>query len=374
MMPLLDRPRSEYRALTWAALIAAAVIGYLAAPVAVGILLGTLLAFIAQPLHERLQRHLWRKASALVTVWVATAVVLGSVVGLFWMLAVKGTAHMGELIAALGPDAPGGGALAALGRLASRLGFEPTEVPMRVRALADGAATRFAGYASAVLSVTASTLLALFFMMLAMHFVLRNTHAVLRLAVETLPLKPEWTHALFLEFRRVGKTTLFGTVATGFAQGLLATLGYWIFGVPDPLFYGALTAVASLVPGVGTLLVWVPAGVVMIATGRPIGGVFELIWGAAMVVGVSDYVIRPRLVGHENQLPSLVTFTALFGGVGAFGLEGLIVGPVLMSLGIAVLRLYSREFQERRAVGQPMVRLAPAATPPRPPPLATHRG
>jgi predicted PurR-regulated permease PerM len=258
--PPRDRPRSEYRALTWAALIAAAAIVYVAEPVALGILLGTLLAFIAEPLDLRVQRHLGPKASALVTVLVATVVVFGSGASLVWMLAAKGTAHMGELIAALGPDAPGGGALAALGRVAGQVGFSPEEVPMRARALAEGAATRLAGYASALLSVTATTLLTLFFMTLSMHFVLRNAQAVVRLAVETLPLKPEWTQTLFVEFRRVGKTTLFGTVTTGLAQGLLATLGYWISGVPDPIFFGAMTAVASLVPAVGTLLIWVPPG------------------------------------------------------------------------------------------------------------------
>lgn len=352
-MPLSDnageRHHSEHRALTWAALIAAAAIGYVVEPVALGVLLGTLLAFIAQPLFGRLERRIGAKAGALLTVAIATVVVLGSVVGLVWMLASKGTVHMRELIAALGPDAPGGGALAAIGRLASRLGFAPEEVPQRARALAEAAATSVAGSAAALLSVTATTLLTLFFMMLSMHFILRNAQLVLRLAQAILPLKPEWTVALFNEFRRVGKTTLFGTLATGVAQGLLATFGYWITGVPDPLFYGAVTAVASLVPAVGTTLVWAPVGVVMIVTGHVAGGVGELVWGAVMVVGVSDYVIRPRLVGHENELPALLTFVALFGGVEALGLKGLIVGPVIMSLGIAVLRLYAREVRGQGA-------------------------
>ena len=67
-----------------------------------------------------------------------------------------------------------------------------------------------------------------------------------------------------------------------------------------------------------------------------------------MVVGLSDYVIRPRLVGSESASPALVTFSALFGGVEAFGLKGLVLGPVLMSLAIAVLRLYGREVELKR--------------------------
>jgi predicted PurR-regulated permease PerM len=96
------------------------------------------------------------------------------------------------------------------------------------------------------------------------------------------------------------------------------------------------------------LLVWVPAGIVLIVSERAVSGTFLLIWGACVVVGISDYVIRPRLVGSESATPALVTFAALFGGVEAFGLKGLILGPVLMSLAIAVLRLYGQEAQLRR--------------------------
>ncbi len=338
-----DRRRSELRALTWAALLAVAAIAYVAEPLGLGLLLGTLLAFVVQPLNGRLERWVGPRAGALLTTALATVLVTGAIAGLVWMLAAKGAVHLSELIAALGPGAPGGGALATLGRWASRLGFSPEEVPERARAWTEAAAARLAGNASALLSVTTSTLLTLFFMMLALHFVLRQPQLVVRAALAVLPLRPEWTSELFNEFRRVGKTTLFGALVTGVAQGLLATLGYWIAGVPDPIFYGGVTAVVSLVPAVGTTLVWAPVGLVWIFTGHPVGGTFELIWGALVVVGVSDYVIRPRLVGGENELPALLTFVSLFGGVEAFGLKGLIVGPVLMSLGVAVLRLYARE-------------------------------
>ena len=82
--------------------------------------------------------------------------------------------------------------------------------------------------------------------------------------------------------------------------------------------------------------------------GHTARGVLVLVWGAAIVVGVVDYFIRPRLVRGEKGLPTLVIFAALFGGVEAFGLKGLIVGPVLMSLAISVLRLYASEVRKRR--------------------------
>jgi predicted PurR-regulated permease PerM len=86
----------------------------------------------------------------------------------------------------------------------------------------------------------------------------------------------------------------------------------------------------------------------LIVTGHPARGVLELAWGAVAVVGLSDYVIRPRLVGGEGGTPALVTFAALFGGVEVWGLKGLIMGPVVMLVAIAVLRIYVREQEARR--------------------------
>jgi predicted PurR-regulated permease PerM len=101
------------------------------------------------------------------------------------------------------------------------------------------------------------------------------------------------------------------------------------------------------------MLVWVPAGIVLIVIGHPGAGVFELVWGGLLVVALSDYYVRPRLVGGESEMPSLVTFAALFGGVEVFGLKGLVLGPVLMSLAVAVLRLYATETRLRRHITRP---------------------
>ena len=116
--------------------------------------------------------------------------------------------------------------------------------------------------------------------------------------------------------------------------------------MPKPLFLGIATAITSLVPAVGTLLVWVPAGLYLLATGSPAMAMAELLWGALVVVGRSDYVIRPRLVGDEG-MPAILTFLALFGGLEVLGLAGLIAGPMIMALAVAVLRLYAREAKAR---------------------------
>ena len=133
-----------------------------------------------------------------------------------------------------------------------------------------------------------------------------------------LPLRPEHTRALLAAFRRAGRATLAGDGCHRGGPGALAGVGYWVTGVPEPVFFGIATAIASIVPAVGTLLVWVPAGVYLLISGHVTWGIVELAWGLLVVVGFSDYVIRPRLVGDEN-MPLLLTFIALFGGLEVLG-------------------------------------------------------
>ncbi|MGA7118866.1 MAG: AI-2E family transporter [Polyangiaceae bacterium] len=347
-IPKDEMASGERRALGWTAIAAAAAIVWIVMPIGLGVLLGTLLAFTLQPVFERLLPKLGPRWSALFTVVVSTAALAGSLVGLAWLLLAKGAALAREWIASLGPNGQLGAVLSAVGRVTAKVGISPDELASRSRALAETAATRAAAFAEALLSTTASSLLALFFAMMSMHFILRNWNAITRRAAESLPLRPDYTSALLAEFRRVGRATLLGTVGTGIAQGVLATIGYMIAGVPEPLFFGAATAVASLIPAVGTLLVWVPVGVALILGGHLSRGILELAWGALVVAGISDYVIRPMLVDGGGEMPTLVTFAALLGGVEVLGPQGLIVGPVVMSIAIAVLRLYFREARKMR--------------------------
>jgi predicted PurR-regulated permease PerM len=341
-------PRTERRALGWFAVMAVLVVVWIAMPVGVGIFLGTLMAFTLQPLYERLKVRVRPAVAALITVLASMIGIAASTFGLAYLFVTKGVVLTRELIAMVRPGGPASGLLDHLTARAAKLGIPPDTIEEKLRDGASDAAARAASIAEVMVGATASALLGLFFAMLTMYFILRNWPKIAVRAQAMLPIRPDYTRALFEEFRSVGRTTLLGTVVTGLAQGLLATIGYVISGVPQPVFFGAATAVASLIPAVGTMLVWVPAGVVLIATGHLGRGVLELAWGLAVIVCVSDYIIRPRLVGGEGTMPALITFAALFGGVEVFGLKGLILGPVLMSLAVAVLRIYAEEAEALR--------------------------
>lgn len=349
----LDSARAERRALGIFAVVALAAIVWVTRPVGIGILLGMLTAFTLQPFYERLVERTRRPAlAALGCVTASTIGFLGTMVGLSSLFIARGAVMAQTLFSSL---APGGAAREIAQKFAGRLGpfhFQLDEVTAKLRDAAADLAARAAAVAAVIATTTFDILLSLFFAMMTLSFILRRWDAIALRAEDMLPLRPRHTRALLEEFQRVGRSTLLGTVLTGLAQGALAALGYWITGVPEAAFLGAATAVASLIPGVGTLLVWVPAGMFLIGTAHPAMGVLELVWGSLVVVGASDYVIRPRLVGGHGTMPTLLTFAALFGGVEVFGLVGLILGPLIVSVSYAVLRIFAQDSEERRARGE----------------------
>lgn len=353
--PCLTRPssRAEQRALGTVTILATlAVIGiiWVASSVGIGLLLGTLTAFTVQPFYRRLRARWRRPALAAFTCSAVTTLGFAlSLFGLGYLLIGRGVVLVRALMVAAQPGGSVRVTLERLGRWLSHLGLSPDRLAQQTGEAATALSGRLASFATMVAGATFATLLSIVFLVLSMYFVLLNWSTLTRRAEIVLPLHPRDTRALFDEFRRVGRSVLLGTVLTGLAQGVLAYLGYIVTGVPEAAFLGALTAVASLLPGVGTVLVWAPAGLYLLFTGHGGMGAALLIYGAAVVVGVSDYIIRPMLVGGRSEAPPLLTFVALFGGLEAFGLVGLIFGPVLMALALALWRIYEREATLRRA-------------------------
>ncbi len=343
----------ERRALEWFALAAVIAVAWLTLPVAAGLLLGALMGFTLQPFYEALKERTGRATLAsMMTVIGSALAIVGAVAGFGTLFIARGVALTRSLLEALGPHGALQDRVHSATKLLPRIGLSVEYLTEKLRDAASEIASLSAAFAEATAAATASGLLGLFFALLTMHLILQNWTAMASQLEIVSPLRPQYTRALLSEFQRVGRATLLGTVVTGIAQGVFATVGFWMCGAPEPVFFGIATALASLIPGVGTLLVWVPVGIFQVVTGHPGQGITELIWSAATVVGISDYVIRPRLVGDE-AIPTLITFVALFGGVEVFGLKGLVVGPVVMSLAVATLRIYMREARASREGGPP---------------------
>jgi predicted PurR-regulated permease PerM len=317
---------------------------WLSLPVSSGLFLGTLLAFSLLRVYGRLSVWFRRPTFAAVLLALSSAIAtVGGLVVLLYFVVVRGMRVASSLAHGFEAEGP-------LRKIATRFAdatrtwpFGPVDIVSRVRGAAAETASKLTEAVTAVAGATFDVVLTLFFTTMTTFFVLRYWAELLEHAERMLPLHPMHTRVVLAEFQKVGKQVFIGTMLTGLVQGVLAGVGYAIAGVPEAALLAAVTAMCSLVPAVGTLLVWVPVGVGLIATGHLAAGIFVFAWGALVVGVVSDYVIRPRLVGGGGHVPTLLTFISLFGGVKVFGLLGLIVGPVIAAVALALLRTYDRE-------------------------------
>jgi predicted PurR-regulated permease PerM len=171
-----------------------------------------------------------------------------------------------------------------------------------------------------------------------LFFLFRDGGSMKEHAAAVLPLNREQGKRLFARISDSIIANVYGCLAVGAAQGSLASLAFWILGLPSPVLWGVVTALFSLVPIIGSGAVWGPAAAILIINGHWWKGLILLGWGAG-VVGQVDNLVRPYVISGRTQLNTLLVFFALLGGVEAFGVMGLFIGPVVLSFTIAVLEM-----------------------------------
>ncbi|HUW28888.1 MAG TPA: AI-2E family transporter [Sulfuriferula sp.] len=180
-----------------------------------------------------------------------------------------------------------------------------------------------------------STFVHFLMMLFLLFFLLRDGRQMLDRAVRLVPMEPQRKSELL---KLVGDTThavVYGEVLTALFQGALVGIGFAIAGLPSAVVFGVLAAAFALLPVGGTAIVWVPTVVFLAATSQWDGAIFMLIWGTG--VSVSDNLVRPLLISRRAPVSTLVVFVGVIGGVSAFGMIGVIIGPVLLTVIVALL-------------------------------------
>lgn len=192
---------------------------------------------------------------------------------------------------------------------------------------------------------TAVFFLHLFVMLYSMFFFLRRGPALKDTAMSYVPLPNDVKHRLVEKGTSVTRATIKGTLVIGAIQGLLGGAGFFVTGIQAAAFWGTIMAVFSVIPGIGTAIVWVPAVIYLFATGHTAAAIGLMLW-CALVVSTIDNVLRPRLVGNDTQMPDLLILISTFGGLSAFGAVGLIVGPTIAAMFMTAWDIFGQTFGE----------------------------
>ena len=204
---------------------------------------------------------------------------------------------------------------------------------------AKGAMKFIANFAASAVKNVLLFLLQLFIVVFSLFFLYRDGRRIQRGFWSVLPVEETEKRALEGIVTRILPSLLTGVLLTALVQGFLGGIGFWISGLPSPIFFGALICVASLLPVVGTMLVWLPGALYLLFQGMTGWGIFLLAWGF-LVVGSSDNILRPLLSRKQSGLPVSLLMLGSLGGLFAFGLVGVILGPVVIGISLALLEMY----------------------------------
>ena len=198
------------------------------------------------------------------------------------------------------------------------------------------------GAATFILKETTNFFISLFFIVFAMFFFFRDGEGMLKKLSLWLPLQNKYNLRLFKKFRDVSYSTMVSTFVTALAQGFVGAIGYMIIGVPS-FFPGILIGFTSLLPYIGSILVYVPTGIYLLLTGQIWQGIFILLWGA-VIIGNTDNIIRTYMIQGKAHVNPVFVFFSIIGGVYLFGFWGVVIGPLVVSIAITVFHIYELEY------------------------------
>jgi predicted PurR-regulated permease PerM len=314
--------------------VLAAGVAWASLPFLGGLLGAVVLAVLFAPVHRWLAPKVGQRRAALLLA-VATVLLLVTPVAVVLASSIQEGPKLFQRALAS----------AAFARL-SELRLGPLDVGAQLadagRNVLHWSSSRLVGAAAAVTRTVLNLLLAV----VGLYYLLPAGSALWQRLRRVIPFSSEGSDHLAQRFASVTEAALLGILATSLMQGLTIGLGFWLVGLPNPVFWGAVTGLVSVLPILGSALVWVPATAVLLHSDRP---------GAALALGLIggllssnvDNVIRPVIYRRVSGLHPMASLLGAFAGVEMFGLLGLVLGPLAIAYCLELIRLYEIEYGER---------------------------
>lgn len=317
-----------------------AVVYFILEPFLAPLILAAAFAYLLQPVQGRLTRYFGGRQSL-----AAFATTLVAVVVLLVPIGLLGTQILKEstqLYVSLAGDGGGGfiGVVENTVASARTVLPIPAGVDLSVGQYATQALGVLASNLGPIFSSLAGILLSTFVFLIALYFLLKDGARLKEYLVATSPLADRDDLMIVSRLQSAVSATVKGSLTIGLVQGVLTGVGFALFGVPNAALWGSVAAVAALVPAVGTALVIAPAILYLFLTGSSAAALGLLLWGF-VAVGLVDNLLGPRLIGRGMHLHPLLVFLAVLGGLGFFGPLGFFLGPLVVSLCLALIEIYS---------------------------------
>jgi len=331
-----SRERIGYAVLLLVTCIGVYLCWLLAKPFLTAITWALALAVVGHPLHRYLLRFLNPNLAALVAVIAITLILLAPGVFLLQKVLDEAGDSLAAISRSLNPAALQEVALKypLAERLLARLGTR-LDLNEQLKQLAGA----IAGQVPAALSGSVQFLTQSAIMLVTLFYFFRDRGLLERSLIALIPLSLPETAAIFDRISETINATLYGNLVVKIIQGVLGGLMFWILGLPAATFFGAVMALLALLPVAGTSLVWGPAAVYLLLHGSWIKALILVIWGA-LVVSLIDNFLYPVLLAGKLRFHTLGIMMSIFGGLLAFGIAGVVLGPLILAVTMELLEVW----------------------------------
>src|SRR3989338_3355248 len=317
---------------------------YILQPFLAPLVLGAVFAVVLQPLYRRLTRYLRGRESlaALATVLISIVLLL---IPLFFIgfQILREAQELYVTYSSVGFTDAINGFVGTLANAADSVVPGSGESIMQVSSQLDTYARQALGvivqHFGDAFSGIAGLLLALFIFFVTLYYLLRDGKSLVKRLIDLSPLSDRDDEKIFSRLDLAVNSVIKGMLAIAFIQGVLCAIGFAIFSIPNPVFWGLVAAFAALIPAFGTALVIAPAVIYLALGGDIVPAVGLAVWGS-VAVGLVDNMISPYFMSRGMHLHPLLVLLSVLGGIILFGPVGIFLGPLALSLLIALLSLY----------------------------------
>ncbi len=309
------------------------------------------LAIVFYPAHRKLADSLpgWPRLTAGASVVTVLLVVVLPVVGIAFAVTREasqlyqqlrsGQFNLSAVFADLSDRLP------QLEAVLQRFGMEPQRIVEQLSSLASSVSSYLANWAVEFGQDTLRTAVFFFLMLYLLYFFLKDGNRIVDGLVRALPLGDQRERALLARFEEVSRATIKGSLVIGIVQGTIGGVTFALLGLGAPVLWGVAMALLSIVPAVGPMLIWLPAALILLLSDRLIAGISLVVVGA-VVISLVDNLLRPILVGRDTGMPDYLILLSTLGGLTAFGLTGVIIGPIIAAFFLTVWEMAIDEFAE----------------------------
>lgn len=212
----------------------------------------------------------------------------------------------------------------------------------QIRGLSGLVASRALG----VIGGVVGAIVQMFFVVFTMYYLFRDGDKIFNSVRDALPLERDEAEQIMERTRDVIGASVYGVLAIAVIQGALGGIAFWVLGVPSAIVWGVVMTFLSMIPMLGSFVVWVPAAIYLALTGHYAKAIALALWGT-LVIGMIDNFLRPKLVGSRTKLHELLIFFAVLGGLQVFGVLGIVLGPVVLVLALALIDVFNAAADDR---------------------------